>query len=320
MKKFSKIFITLTVVATLFLCPLSTFAYSGNTNNGHYPMIWDEAPIFTIFDTSGKSIVDANTTFDSIHNRYNFNFSQNYNDVYMLELKNRNSQLNFNLVPELYDYYVLATVNGYNATSSTFSYVPLNVKLRCRNCNAEFHDHFLQDLKVYHNDDYNSTGFTVFGKVPDDFVNTSIFTIVFYNKYYGSIPANLSFEGLIIAVDKGSDISGLTGILNSINSNTESTSNKLTQINNVLNMYGDTNFNKIDKSEDKSTIEDLNDAESELIGDTSDYEDRLDITINPTATKVVWDSVDTFVKGNGKVFAMFITLLSLGFIKLVLNR
>lgn len=69
----------------------------------------------------------------------------------------------------------------------------------------------------------------------------------------------------------------------------------------------------------QSEINSVDSKEQVLVGSDVSTND-LNVSINPQASSVVWNLIDNAVSGNAKVFAMFISILTIGIIGLILNR
>lgn len=88
------------------------------------------------------------------------------------------------------------------------------------------------------------------------------------------------------------------------------------KLDDIENMQPDTT-----ETPDDSSYQDYSNSEEALQefvnqADTS----ILDIAIDTNTSKFIWDSMTSFIKSNSLVFSMFIALLSIGIIKLALNR
>lgn len=68
-----------------------------------------------------------------------------------------------------------------------------------------------------------------------------------------------------------------------------------------------------------SCINSVENKENALVG-TNASTSELSVNINPLASSVVWNLVDTVVTSNAKVFTMFISILTIAIIGLILNR
>lgn len=69
----------------------------------------------------------------------------------------------------------------------------------------------------------------------------------------------------------------------------------------------------------QSEINSVDSKEQALVGSNVSTSD-LNVSINPQASSVVWNLIDNAVTGNAKVFAMFISILTIAVIGLILNR
>ena len=246
------------------------YAYDANPSEGHYPVLWHNDPHFALYDNTPGNVVKLETVFNvplasTTRNAYYGTFTKSYSNVGIFEILNNSSQLNFTYTPDLYDYYFLGTVSGQATNASQFSFVPNYVRFAEYNCEGGYEGgHFLQNLTVYHHDDTDTIGFTIFGKMPDDLHNTSIYGIQFGNNAkLGSVPAGLRFEGLFIALPKGSNntalLNSIYSMLSSINSNIVNQGKSVSQaVNQAAQEISKTVSDSVSKAADDitSSIED----------------------------------------------------------------
>ncbi len=72
---------------------------------------------------------------------------------------------------------------------------------------------------------------------------------------------------------------------------------------------------------DNSKLNDYDSAEKNLIDkDKLNNIDNLEVAIDSKSNTYVWDVITRFIQSHPKIFAMVITMLSVGIIKLILNR
>lgn len=193
-------------VGYLSVGSLSVFASEVNRNSA-IPLIADDYLAMTARDVGWDSVLwQGAGTFDSNTNTYSFsNPSQLYPAYIVFSSDNGFKDLHY--APDLFDYYFLITVYGDASSSSTFAFDPSGMYFEHKQCNVGWQEHHVQDLKVYHHDDYNSIGFTAFGSVPV-MENTNIYGFCFIDDDGSSrIPSDVSLQGVFFAVPKN----GVTG-------------------------------------------------------------------------------------------------------------
>lgn len=238
--------------------------YSALPNNGMYSFKYHNEPTFYFNNSNGNLLGSVKSTLqgDSIYSAS----IPAYTGVRYIQVRSDDSQLDFNYVPDMYDYYVLTTVIF---TDGTF--VPDGARFMVYN--GSYQRYPLTDISVYNHVDSDTDGFTLFGKLPDvgsmgD--NTSFIGIEFTSTSY-SIPSNLSagtirFDGLIIAVDRGTDtataLQQIIVRLDQINSNLTSGAE---QIQDQLQQNWDDTFNP-----------DPDQAEDQISGVGRDYVQQLE--------------------------------------------
>lgn len=88
------------------------------------------------------------------------------------------------------------------------------------------------------------------------------------------------------------------------------------KLDDILNIEGNSDLSNLDDSKVNNAIQD----ESDLLNKDTEIDTALDVEYNSQGIGVIWDIIDRFVTGNPKVFALVITMLSLGVICLILNR
>lgn len=90
-------------------------------------------------------------------------------------------------------------------------------------------------------------------------------------------------------------------------------------LNDIKNSIGADSSSGSISNVSQSEINSVDSKEQALVGSNVSTSD-LNVSINPQASSVVWNLVDNAVTGNSKVFAMFISILTIGIIGLILNR
>lgn len=104
--------------------------------------------------------------------------------------------------------------------------------------------------------------------------------------------------------------------------NTDDLETDLKTVIDILSAVGSTN-DQIQNEPDDSSFGSLEDEEEQLKENTitpEEAEQEFDIEINESASGVVWDYVDRFVNAHPAVTTLFISILSVGVIRLIFNR
>lgn len=118
------------------------------------------------------------------------------------------------------------------------------------------------------------------------------------------------------------------GTIGAIENQTNAIINGNNQINNNLDDIKDTITGDYEYSEEpteqiqgKEEIDEMKELEENILGniDLSATED-LNITINPQASKFIWDIVEQLRGINDKIIMLITSILGLGIIKMILNR
>lgn len=146
--------------------------------------------------------------------------------------------------------------------------------------------------------------------------NDDCFT-VFFNADRKNYPANtfqFSALGTVDNLGRVDDVSNadLSQKIDSLNEEQKKTNESL---NDIKDMEGLESTDPLDKD----TIDNFDDEESSLLDKDTDT-DVLSIDIDSDSNFFVWDIINTFIQSNSYVFGAFISILTLGFISLVLNR
>lgn len=338
MRKFFKNHFKKFVSFISVLCVTSLFCIVGSAeelqSNGYdlHPLAGDLK--LTMFRDLGSISWDASRPLSG--NIYNFeNIAQTSVDQITFSAISGNSygfDILFNQV--LYDYYWVVTVFADSSTSEEFTFYPNYMSCQTYPCDIGSKYYGFQDIVTKHFDTPLSRGFTIIGRMNRQITSSRVTQISMNTRdseLYYTIPANIRFSCSVIEVPKNSVTSSdITSIINAINNQTQSiidNSNNNTEqlINNInsnftqfIEIAGESEF--VIDDDDNSSIDELIDKEDSLIADTSVYEDSLDVSIDLSANTTIWNIINQFLMLNPIIFALFVSMLTLGFIRLVLKR
>lgn len=112
------------------------------------------------------------------------------------------------------------------------------------------------------------------------------------------------------------DIDILNEEIQEMTTEQQQTNEKLDDVNDSLNYGDDLEFDDYDGS----YVDDHNKQEADLLGSAHVNENIFNISIGTGSNSLIWDIVESAINSNAIVFSTIITMLSLGFIALVLNR
>lgn len=114
----------------------------------------------------------------------------------------------------------------------------------------------------------------------------------------------------------------LSSKLNSVISNIQSTNNKLDQANDKSDQFLESDISNQDKElPDNSSINDYESAEGDLVDKVNQADlSQLNIGIDVNSSTWVWDTLTSLIQSHSLIFGMFISILSIGIIKLALGR
>lgn len=152
-----------------------------------------------------------------------------------------------------------------------------------------------------------------------------------YDTNYISCPivnsTGLTFDGLIIAIKVSSNVATnyRLGIGDKINGWTNDSQSIINNQNQNTQTILDTNTtydtNSTAYTNETTTINDMEQAQDQLM-DSLDFSvmDDLNITVNPNASTFIWDIANRLRNMNGAIVLLITSMLSMGIIKMVLNR
>ncbi len=141
----------------------------------------------------------------------------------------------------------------------------------------------------------------------------------YYNSYgFGTYPGISTLDQFILQ-EQNSILDEQNSILDEQNSLIDEGNQELSGIHGELTQSGDSNFST---TLDDEALSDYNEAESDLVDDYNpdNLEDDLDIELDDSALKFIWDVFDDIVTADNQVFALFISCLAVGIISLILGR
>lgn len=239
--------------------------YSSLPNNGMYGFKFHNEPTFYFNNSNGNLLGSVKSTLqgDSVY----YVTIPAYTGVRYIQVRADDSQLDFNYVPDMYDYYVLTTVTF---TEGTF--VPDGARFMVYN--GSYRRYPLTDISVYDHVDSDTDGFTLFGKLPDVGAmgdNTSFIGIEFFltsaTSSFNLSAGTIRFDGLIIAVDRGTDTAtALQQIIVRLDQIDQSISSGADQIQDQLDQNWDNTYNP-DSDNAESSVDDAIGSYEDLLSD-----------------------------------------------------
>lgn len=110
--------------------------------------------------------------------------------------------------------------------------------------------------------------------------------------------------------------------LDGVNSKLDGVGNKINDTNNKLDDINNQDINSSDKElPDDSKYQNYENKENELRGIINQADTSVvDISLDSNTNSFIWDSVVNFINTNTLVYGFYITILSIGVVKLVLGR
>lgn len=151
--------------------------------------------------------------------------------------------------------------------------------------------------------------------------------------YYGYYIEDIGSTDTISNSDLQNAITNMQNSINSnANTNTQNIINNQNQNTNAINGNIDQEFNDLknqdhtynnnakDTPSGQSDINSSNNKETQLMQSIDLDSSVLDVTLNTSVTSWIWEILTNLRSINGKITLLFITVLSLGIIKMVLNR
>lgn len=208
-------------IFTFIFCfsPLSASAYTGDNNN-FYPILWHNGTnvFFRARDSSNTNISSRyDTELVTGQNAYYSTINETLSGIGCYFFYKEDSQLDFNFLPDEFDYYFVFTVTSNNE----LNFLPSSVRVRSKP-SIDTSDNiytFLTDVVSYTHNDLDTSGFTVIGKLPS-VSYTSIYGFDIYQRSnVGTLSGDLRFEGLIYCTSKG-ESNAVGSIISAINNQT----------------------------------------------------------------------------------------------------
>lgn len=133
--------------------------------------------------------------------------------------------------------------------------------------------------------------------------------------FYGYNITDLGSSDSLSSEDLDRVADSINSSINDLNKTQQETNNKLDDL---TNMDID---NESKQKPDNSDFDNYDKSEKELLDKIGDVDfDSLDLTFDTNSFNFIWDNLTKFIKSSAKVFGMFISILSLGVIKLILGR
>lgn len=123
-----------------------------------------------------------------------------------------------------------------------------------------------------------------------------------------------STQSIIDAINNGNTVTQ-----NAINNNTQEQQETNDKINEIQNQDISSNDKQ---SLDKSSYDNYKQKEDQLLNSTQidNIENSVDIAMDLNSSNFIWQAIERFINTNSKIFTYFISILSIGIIKLILAR
>lgn len=184
---------------------LTASAYTGDGATV-FPVIWHNEPYLYIREYGNFNSVLYSGKAELVTNSNAYSSNNNVvSSVGVVQYVKTDSQLDFNFSQDLYDYYLVSTVNGLSSSTDDFTFFPDSCALSVVDNLNVVSDISLIDTNVYTHSDTDSLGFTFFGKIPE-LSNTNIYGLYFSSAMSGSVGRQLRYEGFIVAFPKGESV------------------------------------------------------------------------------------------------------------------
>lgn len=238
------------LVLFLFCNPVHVFAASQEVYIESSTLVtwYNSNPNIRLSDSSNTAVFEGPTTPNNLNEFLGGN--PLVNDILHLRLYNNSHSINFQYIPEVYDYWVSFTAFSETTNKNEFTFVPDRFQIFERNCEDDglYTYYTLSNFKVLHNDDSSDIGFTVIGKLPDNLTSNSPVGFRITDSSTGSLGYNLRLQAYLYAVPKSSgasssDISAIISaiqqqtqsIISGLNSQTSTIGGKIDNTNNLIN-------------------------------------------------------------------------------------
>lgn len=211
------------LVLTASLCVTSVGAF--DTDQVIYqPLVWPvEASVTTYssFGNEDSGIDELSGGLRYVEDGHKYTFTSGASDPFFsmpakeIRIGNSMSGLDLVLAPDLYDYYVV--VRMYSSGSS-FTFYPNRLGFIYQNCNSTTIEYaWFEDVSYYHYDNEDTIGFSMVGKLPDDYTNVNFqFLRMVTTRPSSAVSFSWVFEGMIIAVNKDMSVENANSIVGAI--------------------------------------------------------------------------------------------------------
>lgn len=117
-------------------------------------------------------------------------------------------------------------------------------------------------------------------------------------------------------------IATINSLASSINGISSSINNQTTTINNNHDEIMDTDIDSTTKENvDTTSVDNYNDAEADIMDQVGEADlTSLSIGIDRGTSSTIWNLITRIIQSNAKIFGLFISILSIGIIKIALAR
>ena len=135
----------------------------------------------------------------------------------------------------------------------------------------------------------------------------------------------VSMQEANVSVDTGNMETGITNVENAVNNSAQNIINNIqtnTQIqNDIKNALNEDVGENYKQTPNQSDYNNYHQKENDIIGQISNTDtSAINIQNNNNANLFIWDTITRSLQSHAKVMALMISILSIGIIKLILNR